>query len=226
MLRPDKKLQESGFDSDFIDVKIQSDLNLSGWLGKSEPQEQIRNFYVTFELFSLIKEGDETREIVGQAACNYLSGFDATRGRLLDLREIAEAGGEDLFSAVALVTNEFGILSDHFPGTDIMHIDNFYIHPRFRGLGFGQALFPMLIDTVGRGASVITTIPRPTKDDGRERIDPNDPRHKAILKSMTKFIQRFGFFQIDKRAPVWVKDTHLQSRLERLTATNVWDEEG
>lgn len=225
VIRIDKKLQEFGFNAESVDVKIQCDMNLSSWMGKSEPQEQIQNYYLTFELFSFKNGGVEMREIIGQATCNYLSGYDSLHNRLTDLRELADASGEELLSAITPVTNELGILSEQFPGNDIMHIDNFYIYPQFRGIGFGTALFPYILDVIGRGASVITTIPRPMKDDGRERIDPDDPRHKLLIKTMTRFIQKFGFFQVDKRTLVWAKDTHLQSRLNRLNVTNVWDDE-
>lgn len=204
----EKKLEVHGIKAYQIDVSIQCELNLSGWLMESEPEEYIQNYYIEFILTTYTDEENpyEEKEIIGRARCSYMSGYDSVHDEYTDLRDMADSDSGDLLTAVVPVTQKNGVLLDEYMGMDIMYIKEFFIKPQYRGKGIGQAVFPLILDVIGRDAGVITIIPCPTDDTGKHRLEKDDPRYNQQLKLMTKFIKKFGFIQIDKKNRVWAKD--------------------
>lgn len=107
-------------------------------------------------------------------------------------------------------TQQNGMLLDEYFGYGVLYIDRFYIRPEYRGKGIGQTVFPSMLDVLGRDAGVITIIPSPAEDNGRDKIEYNDSRYKAKFKGMTKFIERFDFVEVDKSEKVWAKNPALK----------------
>lgn len=202
-----KKMKLNNIDPLFLDVSIDSNLSVAGWLGEAEPEDSINIFNVTFSLYD---EVFENKTIIGEAKCYYHSGYEWANERIINLVDTADSLGGDFLDAVVPVTGEDGTLSDDYTGVSILYIDTFYIKPEYRGRGLGQVLFPLIIDVLGREMGVITIIPTPTEDDGGKRLEIEDPRYQPMLTRMIKFIKNFGFEEVDKENRVWAKDPTLK----------------
>lgn len=211
MKKATEKLKAYGLDPLKIDVSIQTNMNLAGWLGITEPDDFINKYFITIELFT--DEGINEKKVIGHSVCYFISGYSwANEEACVDLRDIAEAMSGDLLTAVIPVTDHDGELLDDFLGLGhgILYIEHFYIIPEYRCKGVGKIVLPLIINILGREAGVITAMPCPTEDDGKTRIDKNDPRFIDILNNLCKFLMSFGFYRIDKENMVWVKNTSLK----------------
>lgn len=201
------KIMMNDLDPHQINISIQSDLNAGGWLGESELQDSIIIYFVAIERIYDIES--DHKEVIGNCICYYINGFDYARDSFNDLREIADSMSGDLLTAVAPLVDSNGQLTDDYIGNNILYIDHFYVKPDYRGKGIGSLCFPMIIDVLGRDASVISIIPSPTEDDGKVRIRKEDSRYKRIFNDMIRFYQKFGFMKINE--VVWAQNTSLKN---------------
>ena len=192
-------------------------MRLDGWLGEAEPGDIVSVYSIDINLFTelqnsnaLVDEINMDEIKIGQARCYFLSGYDWVQESFVDLRDIADSISGDLLVAVKPVTDETGMLMDCYIHCNILYISKFFIEPEYRGKGIGRLVFPLIIDILCREVGVITIIPRPSEDNGQERIESNDPRYSSILKGMTKFIKKYGFCRGESEEEVWIKDTSLK----------------
>jgi len=199
------KLESCGLDPNSINISIRTNINLSGWLGDSEPGDFANQYHANIELY--LDDNFEEKVTVGHVVCYYISGYDWANQRPSDLSEIADSISEDLLTAIKPVLSSDSSLSEDYLGGSCLYIDDFFVYPEYQNKGIGTLAFPLLLDILGRDAGAITIIPTPTEDDGESQIDPGDTRYKSILNDMCKFILRFGFFCSDRQNRVWVKNT-------------------
>jgi len=195
------ELETCGLDLHDINISISTNVNLSGWLGDSEPGDSANQYQASFELCL-----DENKVTVGHAVCYYISGYDWANEGYSNFIEIADSISEDLLTAVKPVLDVDGSLSSDYLRGGFLYIDKFFIHPDYQNKGIGTLVFPLLLDILGRDAGAITIIPTPTEEDGKGRIAPDDARYSSILNDMCKFIMRLGFFCADRSNRVWVKN--------------------
>lgn len=208
MLQTVRKMESNNIEPSMINVSFNSCYDFLGWFGESEPDDFINVYNVDIELF--FDDTFTNKIVIGLVRCYYLSSYNWVQEEFVNLRDIADALSADLLTAVSPVTNDEGFLLDEYFHQDILYIDEFYINPEYRNKGIGQAVFPMILDVLGRSVGAITIIPEPTEDTGKGRIKRNDPRYEPVLKRMTKFIMKFGFVQVDKKQKVWAKNTCLK----------------
>lgn len=199
------KLDSNGLDPLNINISISSTVNLAGWIGESEPGDFANQYFANIELY--LDDSFEKKITIGQAICTYISAYDWANESFSDLREIADSISGDLLTAVTPVLGHDGSLLDDYINGNFLYIDEFFIQPEYRDKGIGTFVFPLLLDVLGRGAGAIAIIPTPSEDDGKARIEDNDPRYQVILNDMYKFIMKFGFFCADRANRVWVKNT-------------------
>lgn len=202
------KLKSNDIEPHMINISIRSNLNLSGWLNVSEPEEFISVYFVEIEQYT--DENFETKTTIGEATCYFLRGYDWANDKFVDLRDLADSMSGDLLTAVIPVTDGEGMLLDVYFAYNLLYIDRFYIKPEYRQKGIGSLVFPLLLDIIGQDVGAITIIPTPTEDNGINRIEPGHPSYKPILNGMCKFIMGFGFFCADRENRVWVKNTQLR----------------
>ena len=202
-----EKLEENNLDTSMINISINTDLSLSGWLGVDEPGDYVNKYSVEIELY--LDEDFETKKTIGQFTCLYFSGFDWANDKFIDLVDTADSISGDVLTAITPVTNNNGQVLDDYMGCNILYIDEFYLRPEYRDKGIGTMVFPLIIDVLGRDAGVVTIIPTPTENDGNKRIDTMDPSYKPTYNKMCKFIMKYGFFCIDRENRVWAKDSTL-----------------
>jgi GNAT superfamily N-acetyltransferase len=199
------KLKSSGLDPCHIKVSVTTHVDLAGWLGESEPSDSINQYYADIELY--LDDNFEQKVSIGYAICFYISGYDWANEDFSDIHEIADSLSGDLLTAALPVLDQDGSLSDEYFSGSFLYIDEFFIQPEYRDKGIGTVVFPSLLDTLGRGAGAIAIIPTPTDDDGKTRINDNNPRFQVTLNQMYKFIMKFGFFCSDRGNRVWIKNT-------------------
>lgn len=143
---------------------------------------------------------------IGEIRCIYISGFDSFKNRFLDMRETADTFNQDLYDAVYAVTNEEGELKEEYmPGNSVLYVERFYINPQFRGNGVGLAVFPMILDILGRDTGVNVIIPAPTELDGKKRIEETDIRYRAVIEQMESFLRQMGYKELVKENKIWVR---------------------
>jgi GNAT superfamily N-acetyltransferase len=209
MPKSNSKLELNGIEHYQIDIDIRCEMNLEGWLGEAEPEDYIQNYSIEITLNTYLSEDsdEKTVDVIGDARCSYLSGYDPTGNIPIDLRDTADSDSGDLLTAIAPITDKDGMLLDDFCGSDVLYIDRFFIKPQYRGKGIGKYVFPMILDIIGRGSYVQTIIPAPLDDSGHKRINKEDPRYKTQLKIMTDFIKKLDFDEIDEENRVWIRTT-------------------
>lgn len=199
------RLESNSLDPFRINISIAANVSLAGWLGESDPSDFANQYNVDIELY--LDDNFEKKISIGHAFCFYISGYDYANNYETDLREIADSISGDLLTAVTPVLGQDGSLFDDYFGSNFLYIDEFFIQPDYRDKGIGTFIFPLLLDTLGRGAGAIAIIPTPTEDDGKTRIIDKDTRYNPVLNDMCKFIMRYGFFCADRANRVWVKNT-------------------
>lgn len=186
-----------------INISISTSINAGGWHDSSE---SITTYHVNIEMTD--HDNFEKREKIGGAICYYINGYSEGTEKFINIREATDAVSGDLLASVAPVINEDGRLSDEYIGSNILYVDHYFIAPEYRGKGIGKLCFPAILDTLGRNAGVVTIIPCPTEDNGKDRIEESDKRYKRIMNRMIKFYKGFGFTQVSE--DVWVQDTSLR----------------
>lgn len=206
-----KDLEKNGIDYSSLRVNINTNLHAGGWV-TADDEQFINNYFVDIEIeeFEDIDNSEDSKIInIGNAICCYISGYSYSKERFVDMIDIADAKDGDICLAVSAVSDDEGQLLDDYFGSDILYIDTFYINPEYRSKGIGKIIFPLVFDVLGRDAGAIAIIPCPTEEDGKERIDIDDPRYKPIFKRMTNFIKEFGFYEVDSKNRVWIKNTQI-----------------
>lgn len=201
------KLMKNNLDPNQINISIKTNLNTGGWLGLSDPQESIICYSINIEKYC--DEEFENKEIIGNCICYFIEGYNYATEELIDIRNVADSLSGDLLAAVSPVIDSNGQVVENYIGINILYVDHFYINPEFRGLGIGSLCFPMILNVLGREAGVITIIPCPTEDNGKDRIKVTDKRYNVIFKKMIEFYERFGFKKVDD--VVWAQDTSLRN---------------
>lgn len=201
------KLMKNDLDPHRINISINANLNIGGWLGLSDPQDSIVCYSIDIERYC--DEEFEGKDIIGNCICYFINGYNYAKEEFTNIRNVADSKSGDLLTAVTPVLDGNGQVGEEFIGNNILYVDHFYITPEFRGLGVGSLCFPMILDILGRDAGVITIIPCPTEDNGQDRIEMTDKRYIKILNKMIKFYERFGFKKVDE--VVWAQNTSLRN---------------
>lgn len=207
-----KDLEKNGIDYSSLRININTDLDVGGWVDAND-ERFINNYFVNIEIeeFEDIDNSDNSKIInIGNAICCYISEHSYAMDNYIDMADIADAKDGDICLAVSAATDNEGQLLDDYFGSGILYIDTFYINPQYRGKGIGKIIFPLVLDALGREAGAIVIIPCPTEEDGEERMDIDDTRYKPMLKRMTNFIKEFGFYEVDRKNRVWIKDTKMK----------------
>lgn len=201
------KLMKNSLDPHQINISINANLNVGGWLGESEPQDIIVIYSIDIERYR--DEEFEIKDVIGNCVCYYINGFDYVGESFINILNVADAMSGDLLTAITPVVDDKGQLLDDYIGSNILYVDHFYIKPEFRGKGIGSLCFPMILDILGRDAGVITIIPCPTEDNGQDRIEITDRRYVKTFNEMIRFYEKFGFKKVNEE--VWAQDTSLKN---------------
>lgn len=201
-----KKIKDHGIDPTLLNVSFQLNSNVAGWSGEMDPLELINVYSADIELF--LDDGYENKVIIGEVVCYYLDGFSAIDEAYLDMRYVADSMTQDFYDSVIAVTDHEGQLLDDYYDSGVLYIHRYYLKPEYRGKGIGEVVLRMIINIMGRGAGVITVIPSAVEEDGKERIESDDPRYSEVYKKHTTFYKRLGFKQLNDE--VWAKNTGLK----------------
>lgn len=201
------KIKKNNIDPHRLNISVSSNLNIAGWLGQLEPQDNINIYFIDIEKY--LDDEYEDKEVIGKCICYYINGFDYVQEELIDIRNVADAMSGDLLIAVDPVVDSQGQLSEDYWGSNILYIDHFYIRPEYRGMGIGSISFPLILDTLGGNAGAITVIPCPTEDNGKDRIEQTDIRYSRVLNGMIGFYEKFGFKKVSDE--VWAQNTQYKN---------------
>ena len=137
------KLESCGLDPHHINISLSTNINLSGWLGDSEPGYFANQYHASFELY--LDENFKKKVTVGHAVCYFISGFDWANESHSNLYEIADSISEDLLTAVKPVSDDDGSLSSDYLRGGVLYIDEFFIHPEYQGKGIGTSVFSIVV---------------------------------------------------------------------------------
>lgn len=125
-------METCSLDPNNIHISVSTNVNLSAWLGDSEPGDFANRYHTSFELFL-----DEEKVTVGHAVCFYISGYNWAYENYSNFIEIADSISEDLLKAIRPVLDVDGSLSEDYLDRSFLYIDEFFIHPQYQGKGIG-----------------------------------------------------------------------------------------
>lgn len=203
----DKKLEDNGISFLNLSVSFGTFTEVYSWWDQSN--EYINHYIGKIKLIVDLDDemGNQRAVEIGDFRCYYLDEFNPITNSFNDLREVADSFSGDLITAVKPITNNDGETLDCYVGigSSILYIDRFYIKPEYREKGIGFAIFPLIIDILGRGAGVVTIIVSPTENNCEDRIKSDDVRYKSIYKRMTNFLKKYDFVEVNKEERVWAK---------------------
>lgn len=111
------KLEKNNIDPYMINVAINTDISIPGWLGISEPDDYINKYSIKFDLY--LDESYENKKTIGTAFCYYFSGFDWANDRFIDLLDTADAHSADVLTAISPVIDQYGQLLEDYMGCNV-----------------------------------------------------------------------------------------------------------
>lgn len=143
---------------------------------------------VLYEIDIEHEDSDGNKINLGELYCLLIS------DGLENSRDIADSHDADLIVAVTPVTDKDGYLLDaNSFRQEILYIDRFYIKPEYRNMGVGTIAFNLLEKFFKNQVGVITVIPTPCDDEGKNKIEINTPLYTTRLLRWISFLESLGF---------------------------------